>query len=172
MQLTHVGVGLNQAFPRGSDVTADLSQAILQMSQSGELQRIKDYWFKNNECQAESSDATSNQLDIGNFWGLFLISGVASVLCVAIHIFIMVKKYKEHQQMQGTAALASPHFVKRLKEFIVFADKHMNEKRRLEHSNCSSLRPCPHCGNVVQVLSSSSLRASTFPSLEPPHPLT
>ena len=136
------------------------------MSQSGELQRIKDYWFKNDECQSESADAASNQLDIGNFWGLFLISGVASVLCVIIHMFIMLKKYKQHQQVQGTTVLSNPRFMNRFKEFIVFADKYMNEKKRLEHLNSSSTKHCPYCGKVLHVSSSSSL-TSTFSSLEP-----
>ena len=133
------------------------------MSQSGELQRIKDYWFKSDECQSENADATSNRLDIGNFWGLFLISGVASVLCVIIHMFLMLQKYKQHQQVQGTNVLSNPRFVNRFKEFIVFADKYMNEKKRLEHWNSSSTTHCPYCGKILHVSSSSS----TVSSLEP-----
>ena len=136
------------------------------MSQSGELQRIKDYWFKNDECQSENADATSNQLDIGNVWGLFLISAVASGLCVIIHMFIMLQKYKQHRQVQGINVFSNPHFVNRFKEFLKFADKYMNEKKRHEHCNSSSTQHCPYCGKVLHVSSSSAL-SSTFSSLEP-----
>ncbi|CAM6092968.1 unnamed protein product [Calypogeia fissa] len=76
--------GWGFAFPKGSQLAVDISTAILQMSEDGRLQTINEYWLNNQNC-GSGSTVNSNQLGLDTFWGLFLITGCASILCVFLY---------------------------------------------------------------------------------------
>ncbi|MCO5613134.1 hypothetical protein L7F22_067409 [Adiantum nelumboides] len=133
-----------QAFPRGSGITADLSQALLQMSQSGELQHIKEYWFRNSVCEevARNAAVESSQLDLRSFWGLFLISGLASVVCVLIHMIFLFRKYREEIRAQGEkeedVLLKAAGSADHIKQFIIFLDKSACERKAVARGQQSA----------------------------------
>ncbi|KAK4255350.1 hypothetical protein QN277_008361 [Acacia crassicarpa] len=88
--------GLGFAFQRDSPLAVDLSTAILQLSENGDLQRIHDKWLKTLSCSAQANDSGSNQLSLSSFWGLFLICGIACFLALVIffvRVFLQYKKY-------------------------------------------------------------------------------
>lgn len=87
--------GLVQAFPKGSQLAIDFSTAILTLSENGELQRIYDQWLSTSTCSTSSVTVTSNQLGLGTFWGLFLITGMASLLCCIIYLIRMAYLHKK-----------------------------------------------------------------------------
>ena len=72
----------------------DISTAILELSETGKLQQIHDKWLSNKGCISEQKE-TLNVLNLGSFWGLFLITGVASVSCVTCYIIRMIWEYKK-----------------------------------------------------------------------------
>lgn len=79
-----------QAFQRDSPLAVDMSTAILQLSENGNLQKIHDKWLLKDECSAnQNEDEGPNQLSLSSFWGLFLISGVACLLAL-VAFFIRV----------------------------------------------------------------------------------
>ncbi|KAH9311805.1 hypothetical protein KI387_026840, partial [Taxus chinensis] len=81
-QFTSNGWGF--AFEKGSKLAVDVSTAIVELEENGELQRIHDKWFGSSLC--DSTDSTeSNQLGLASFWGLFLITGLVSVACVILY---------------------------------------------------------------------------------------
>ncbi|MCO5591581.1 hypothetical protein L7F22_045568 [Adiantum nelumboides] len=125
--------GWGFAFPRGSSITSDMSQAILHMSQTGELERIRTYWLQEVACDdsANNPTAQSNQLDIVSFWGLFLISGAASVVCVLIHLLFLFKNYRKHQRAEGSVIAVSKRFSEHLKQFMIYADKAKCEEKKV-----------------------------------------
>jgi glutamate receptor, ionotropic, plant len=66
---------------------ADLSRAILNLTESDELNLIERKWFGDAEgCAAQSSPFTSDSLSFSSFWGLFLITGATSLLCCVVHL--------------------------------------------------------------------------------------
>ncbi|KAI9094275.1 hypothetical protein K1719_026857 [Acacia pycnantha] len=88
--------GLGFAFQRDSPLAVDLSTAILQLSENGDLQKIHDKWFKTFSCSAQANDSSSNQLSLSSFWGLFLICGIACFLALVtffVRVFLQYKKY-------------------------------------------------------------------------------
>ncbi|KAK4255353.1 hypothetical protein QN277_008364 [Acacia crassicarpa] len=88
--------GWGFAFQRDSPLAVDLSTAILQLSENGDLQRIHDKWFKTLSCSAQANDFDSNQLSLSSFWGLFLICGIACFLALVtffVRVFLQYKKY-------------------------------------------------------------------------------
>ncbi|KAL6656051.1 hypothetical protein ACP70R_006877 [Stipagrostis hirtigluma subsp. patula] len=79
--------GFGFAFPKGSPYVADLSRAILNLTESDEMSLIERKWFGDDEgCAAQGSQFTAGSLSFGSFWGLFLITGATSLLCCAVHL--------------------------------------------------------------------------------------
>lgn len=87
--------GTVQAFPRGSQLAIDFSTAILKLSESGELQRIYDQWLSSSSCSSSSVTVGSNQLGLSTFWGLFLITGSASLFCCIVYLIHMAFVHKK-----------------------------------------------------------------------------
>ncbi|KAH7523908.1 hypothetical protein FEM48_Zijuj06G0062000 [Ziziphus jujuba var. spinosa] len=75
-------------FPRGSPLVGDVSRAILKMIEGKKMKEIEDAWFVKNSC---STTKDSFSLGLNNFWGLFLIAGIASlsalIICAAIFLY-------------------------------------------------------------------------------------
>lgn len=86
---SHLSPWWLQAFQRDSPLAVDMSTAILQLSENGDLQKIHDKWLLKRDCSAPDSDADLNKLSLGSFWGLFLISGIACLLAL-VTFFIRV----------------------------------------------------------------------------------
>ncbi|MED6196584.1 hypothetical protein PIB30_048802 [Stylosanthes scabra] len=76
--------GWGFAFQRDSPLAVDLSTAILQLSENGELQKIHDKWLLKRDCTAQLDDEDSNKLSLSSFWGLFLICGIACFLSLVV----------------------------------------------------------------------------------------
>lgn len=66
----------------------DLSTAILELSENGDLQKIHDEWLTTNDCSSPDDVIESNRLSLKSFWGLFLICGIA---CVGAVIMFFIK---------------------------------------------------------------------------------
>uniref|UniRef100_J3MXP4 Glutamate receptor n=1 Tax=Oryza brachyantha TaxID=4533 RepID=J3MXP4_ORYBR len=91
-QLNKTG-GFGFAFPKGSPYVADLSCAILALTESEEMNLIERKWFGESDgCAATQAGGpfTADSLSFGSFWGLFLITGATSLLCCAIHLATFV----------------------------------------------------------------------------------
>lgn len=84
-----------QAFPKGSQLAIDFSTAILMLAESGELQRIHDLWLSGEGCSKSNVALESNELGLNTFWGLFVITGVASVLCCLAYWVRMIVLHRK-----------------------------------------------------------------------------
>ncbi|PPD87174.1 hypothetical protein GOBAR_DD15879 [Gossypium barbadense] len=76
--------GFGFVFPKGSPLVADVSRAILNVTQGDEMQKIHNKWFNNATCPDFDPTVSSNSLGLESFWGLFLIAGVASISALII----------------------------------------------------------------------------------------
>ncbi|GLT27199.1 hypothetical protein SLA2020_022160 [Shorea laevis] len=74
--------GFGFVFPRGSPLVADVSRAILNVTESFRIGDIQNARKKQTNCPDSSTLASTNSLSLGSFWGLFLIAGVISVLAL------------------------------------------------------------------------------------------
>ncbi|KAJ1287331.1 hypothetical protein BS78_02G001700 [Paspalum vaginatum] len=90
--------GWGFAFQRDSPLAVDLSTAILTLSENGDLQRIHDKWLNPGTCasQSQSSGVGADRLNLGSFWGLFLICGVACFLALLIYFARILCQYGEY----------------------------------------------------------------------------
>ncbi|WVZ65029.1 hypothetical protein U9M48_014459 [Paspalum notatum var. saurae] len=81
--------GFGFAFPKGSPYVADLSRAILELTESDEMSEIERKWFGDDAadgCAAQGGPFTSDSLSFCSFWGLFLLTGATSLLCCTVHL--------------------------------------------------------------------------------------
>jgi ionotropic glutamate receptor len=96
-----------QAFPKGSQLAIDFSTAILMLAESGELQRIHDLWLSGEGCSKSGVVVESNELGLTSFWGLFLMTGMASTLCCIVYWARMALQHRQlshpHSEPQACA---------------------------------------------------------------------
>ncbi|KAH0466227.1 hypothetical protein IEQ34_006330 [Dendrobium chrysotoxum] len=89
--------GFGFVFPKGSSLVSDMSRAILDLTESDEMVEIQRRWFgEQSSClnQGSSSISTSNSLDFNSFYGLFLITGGASLLALLIYSLSFCYRYR------------------------------------------------------------------------------
>ncbi|GLJ46361.1 hypothetical protein SUGI_0977220 [Cryptomeria japonica] len=81
-------------FQKGSPLGMDISTAILNLSETGELQRIHDKWLGKSSCNSHAEQEGPNQLGLTNFWGLFLIMGVTSFAALLAFVCYSVIQFR------------------------------------------------------------------------------
>lgn len=136
------GEGWGFAFQRDSPLAADFSTAILQLSESGQLQRIHDEWFSRSSCAAAAeADVGPTRLGLGSFWGLFLLCALICLVALLVFIIRVCWQYYEYASSEADdePSAADAHAVKRqqrpsrlgcFKELMQFIDKKEEEIMR------------------------------------------
>ncbi|KAL6655758.1 hypothetical protein ACP70R_006584 [Stipagrostis hirtigluma subsp. patula] len=113
--------GFGFAFPKGSPYVADLSRAILNLTESDELSLIERKWFGDAEgCAAQGSPFTAGSLSFGSFWGLFLVTGATSLLCCAVHLATFLVANRRH--IRELASTSHVSWRGRLRSFFKLYD--------------------------------------------------
>ncbi|CAL0313234.1 unnamed protein product [Lupinus luteus] len=131
--------GWGFAFPRDSPLAVDMSTAILELAENGDLQRIHDKWLLNRACLSQGQKFEVDRLNLKSFWGLYLLCGLACLLALFIYLIQTLKQYNKHCPMepepssvQGSSR--SSHF----RTFLSFADekeeivKRRSKRRQME----------------------------------------
>ncbi|XWS23009.1 hypothetical protein CRYUN_Cryun29cG0084500 [Craigia yunnanensis] len=88
--------GWGFAFQRDSPLAVDLSTAILQLSENGDLQKIHDKWLTHSECSMQINQVDENKLSLSSFWGLFLICGIACLLALIVFCYRVLTQYRRY----------------------------------------------------------------------------
>ncbi|CAL5399958.1 unnamed protein product [Camellia sinensis] len=89
--------GWGFAFPRDSPLAIDMSNAILTLSETGELQKIHDKWLNKKVCGSQTSQLESNdQRNLQSFWGLFVICGIACSISLLVYFCSMLHKFSRY----------------------------------------------------------------------------
>ncbi|CAN7066494.1 unnamed protein product [Brassica oleracea var. botrytis] len=90
---TRTGWGF--AFQRDSPLAVDMSTAILQLSEEGELEKIHRKWLNyKHECSMQISNGENSELSLKSFWGLFLICGVTCFVALTIFFWRVFWQYQ------------------------------------------------------------------------------
>ena len=130
-----------QAFPRDSPLAVDLSTAVLEMAENGDLQRIHDKWLLGSACLSQGAKLEVERLNLKSFWGLYLLCGFACVLAVFIYLIQILRQYSKHYSGElesSDPSSASASGSSRLRTFLSFVDekeetvKHRSKRRQLE----------------------------------------
>ncbi|KAH7294358.1 hypothetical protein KP509_28G068100 [Ceratopteris richardii] len=135
------------AFPKNSQLTSDMSEAILRMSENGELQKIHNLWFNSPEDKANDSHVNSSQLDFKPFSGLFMISGLVSLFCLLVHITRLLKEFIRSKAWNDGSSISTSSSLSRsaqlIKSFALYIDEPVNRQnmhnRKSMHNNKESM---------------------------------
>lgn len=95
---------LLQAFQRDSPLAVDLSTAILQLSENGDLQKIHNKWLTHADCSAQGNEIDENHLSLKSFWGLFLICGIACSISLVVFFCNIICQYRRFTPEDGEEA--------------------------------------------------------------------
>lgn len=144
--------GWGFAFQRDSPLAVDLSTAILQLSENGDLQKIHDKWLIRNECSMQINQVDSNQLSLKSFWGLFLICGVACFIALTVFSFKVLCQYRrfspeDEEREVDEIEPARPRRPFRTTSFMGFVDRKeadIKEILKRKSSDGSSKRQAGH----------------------------
>ncbi|GFP79543.1 glutamate receptor 3.4 [Phtheirospermum japonicum] len=126
--------GWGFAFQRDSPLAEDLSTAVLQLSENGELQRIHDKWLSRAGCSTQTDVVDDNRLSLKSFWGMFLLCGVACFLALTVffcRVCLQYSRYSPEEELeQPSVERAEPAQPSRrslraasFKDMIDFVDK-------------------------------------------------
>ncbi|XP_051145507.1 glutamate receptor 3.2-like [Andrographis paniculata] len=129
--------GWGFAFPRDSPLALDMSTAILNLSENGELEKIHDKWLKTRTCGQASSD--DSQLQLRTFSGLFIICGIACLLALVVYLGVTVHKFRRYFPHLSERSRASSSLSMPIQRFLSFADEKEEElKNRLKRKRNSN----------------------------------
>ncbi|MFS7998535.1 putative periplasmic binding protein-like I [Helianthus anomalus] len=126
--------GWGFAFQRDSPLALDLSTAVLQLSENGELERIHDKWLSTSSCSSKAMETDTNSLSLSSFWGLFLICGIACFISLGIYFWRVLCQYRRFDpDLEETQEIPEPESARRssrrtllstsFKDLIDFYDK-------------------------------------------------
>ncbi|KAK4277270.1 hypothetical protein QN277_015288 [Acacia crassicarpa] len=87
--------GFGFVFPKGSPLVADISRAILNVTQGDKMKVIENAWFRKNNCPGSNTSISSNILGLESFWGLFLIVGITSALALTVYAVNFLYQHKQ-----------------------------------------------------------------------------
>ncbi|KAI5386776.1 glutamate receptor 2.7 [Lathyrus oleraceus] len=77
--------GLGFMFQKGSPLARDVSKAILQLLEKGELRKLEDIWLNPKDACSNSLNSKSTEsLKLGSLWILYVISGSTSTICFIV----------------------------------------------------------------------------------------
>ena len=78
-------------------LAADLSKAILKITETGQSYSIQQKWFEQNQntCSSGDSSFSPKQIGLDSFEGLFCITGAVSGLCCIIFLIMFYIQNKD-----------------------------------------------------------------------------
>ncbi|GJU37053.1 glutamate receptor 3.4-like protein [Tanacetum coccineum] len=147
-KFTNSGWGF--AFQRDSPLAVDLSTAILELSEKGDLQRINDKWLSASLCASQTSKLEGKSLSLTNFWSLFLICGIACFISLCIFCCKMTREYRRYSPDEEALEVGEPNSATcnstgrllraiSFKDLIDFYDKKEEEINQILRRNKSQL---------------------------------
>lgn len=136
--------GWGFAFPRDSPLAVDMSTAILQLSENGDLQRIHDKWLTRSACSSQGAKNEVDRLQLKSFWGLFAMCGLACLFAFLVFLMQIIRQFSRHypdlEEVDESSGRRSSKSV-RLQTFLSFVGqkeeviKSRSRKRKMERDS-------------------------------------
>ncbi|XP_043712818.1 glutamate receptor 3.2-like [Telopea speciosissima] len=120
--------GWGFAFPKDSPLAIDLSTAILQLSENGDLQRIHDKWLTGQTCSSQQ-EIQSDRLHLKSFSGLFIICGIACFVALFIYFISMMRQFSSQFSEEFDSSGSGSSRSARLQRFLSFVDEKEEESK-------------------------------------------
>ncbi|KAG8391770.1 hypothetical protein BUALT_Bualt01G0221500 [Buddleja alternifolia] len=84
--------GFAFAFPKGSPVVADISRAIIQLTEKGSILETEERLFSNVSCSGQDGTSSPNSITLRSFVVFFAITGFVTVTCLLVSLVTYLSK--------------------------------------------------------------------------------
>ncbi|KAG8391771.1 hypothetical protein BUALT_Bualt01G0221600 [Buddleja alternifolia] len=84
--------GFAFAFPKGSPVVADISRAIIQLTEKGIILEIEERLSSNLSCSGQDSNSSPTSVTLRSFVVLFAITGFVTLTCLLVSLLMYLSK--------------------------------------------------------------------------------
>ncbi|KAL0319846.1 UNVERIFIED_CONTAM: Glutamate receptor 3.7 [Sesamum radiatum] len=117
------------AFRKDSPLAVDMSTAILKLTESGQLQKIKEKWFCKSGCSDERRRKPEpNQLNLSSFWALYSLCGTFALMAFFLFLIRAIRQYIRYKRRQmdpsPTPSISSSIFYSQaVHNFLKFIDE-------------------------------------------------
>ncbi|CAL0330806.1 unnamed protein product [Lupinus luteus] len=130
--------GWGFAFPRDSPLAVDMSTAILELAENGDLQRIHDKWLLSIACLSQGAKLEVDRLNLRSFWGLYLLCGLACLLALFVYLIQTLRQYYKHCPTEPESSSGRGSGSSHFRTFLSFVDekedivKSRSKRRQME----------------------------------------
>ncbi|PIN22004.1 Glutamate-gated kainate-type ion channel receptor subunit GluR5 [Handroanthus impetiginosus] len=90
--------GFAFAFPKGSPAVADISRAIINLTENGIIKEFEQQLSDNSACTVPDNNSSPTSVTLRSFWVLFLITGCVMVTCLLVSQFMYLSKNRPFLQ--------------------------------------------------------------------------
>ncbi|KAL0301801.1 UNVERIFIED_CONTAM: Glutamate receptor 3.7 [Sesamum radiatum] len=118
------------AFRKDSPLAGDMSTAILKLTESGQLQKIKKKWFCKSGCSDERRRKPEpKQLNLSSFWALYSLCGTFALMAFFLFLIRAIRQYIRYKSRQmdpssPTSSISSSIlFSQAIHNFLKFIDE-------------------------------------------------
>ncbi|XP_027348334.1 glutamate receptor 2.7-like [Abrus precatorius] len=143
--------GLGFMFQKGSPLTRDVSKAILQLLEQGELKRLEEKWLNPAGACYNSTSENTERLKLGSFWVLYVISGATSTVCFLISTIQSIKssqtRQDEEQERNG-----NPRDERPWKRVIIIAKQTFGRKYNNTSKEQQDVTYCSPRGDFINTI--------------------
>lgn len=181
--------GFGFVFPKDSPLVSDISRAVLSLSEDKEMQEIETKWLTSSDCTDSETKVDSSRLSIDSFWGLYLITGTASLITLTIFFTMLFYDYKRDPNVKAhndndmrdlSAGTPLKSLSRAMKLFIEYVDQKEdstsapNPKVPTSPTDCSCSTPTfaggpSDIGMNTLVTSTSTFSSTRFSFLDKDH---
>ncbi|XP_020570687.1 glutamate receptor 2.9-like [Phalaenopsis equestris] len=152
--------GFGFAFPKHSPLVSQVSAEILRLLDSTEMVDIENILYDNRSCPTQDeNDTNSSSLSFRSFWGLFLITGVASFACL---VFSLANFIYKHTQFLQTSDLESS-----IRKKVVFWAKLFDQMDSSDENKTAGAKEEEEVGDAtipVDVVTTAAISGPPTPS--------
>lgn len=123
-------------FQKGSPLVRDVSKAILQLLEKGEVRKLEDIWLNPDTCSKNLNSENTESLKLGSLWILYVISGATSTICFIVSAIHSLKSSQ-------TPNDDSRNYVSRWKRMVKLTSKIYSRKHNKASMVKEDVTNCP-----------------------------
>ncbi|OIT38033.1 glutamate receptor 2.8 [Nicotiana attenuata] len=96
--------GFAFVFPKGSPLVADVSRAVIELTENGKIMEMEQHWLRNEQtCAGPDDNMNSITISLQSFKGLFAITGGVTAVSLLIFIASYLYKYRDfHRRVSNS----------------------------------------------------------------------
>lgn len=94
---------IKQAFPKGSPLVADVSRAVIELTENGKILEMEQNWLSEATCARQENSMNSIAISLQSFKGLFAITGGVTSVCLLIFIASYLYRHRDfHRRISNS----------------------------------------------------------------------